>query len=429
MPYPYGMYNAPTVGNGLGGLPRRTTAVVPTPTPTTTYAKYSPILNTQVGNANGFKVLYNNVLTDIVGSNKSSGNFASNRHASMRSYPMFTFDQELTGGGGSMFPAGYQTTRYVDPNFVSVTFGGESNYNSYTYIWSFASDYLYRARSASQSTSPQFGFSVDGDSSNYYILASGVISIINKTSLTATVTKSYSGASTLICGWVYGDNLHSLDTSGRLLIVNKDTLEVVSVFNTGVSTPSTGLSQSFAQNSSLVAWTNTTRTYVFVLNKATLEVKAFTIPWVSGTGLYTNFFPCGNKIIGMLFETGTTPYATYVYEFDADRAYPIVSIDTNNYGEGSVSSSGCFFGSDILSIANLVVSPQPVPTSALYWNIKPSEFTSSSVIPTFSGYSVTNLRGSSTAMSVYAKTSTTSTATNSTNTFTTFVKYPYVVNY
>lgn len=26
MPYPYGMYNAPTVGNGLGGLPRRTSA-------------------------------------------------------------------------------------------------------------------------------------------------------------------------------------------------------------------------------------------------------------------------------------------------------------------------------------------------------------------------------------------------------------------
>ena len=24
--YPYGMYNAPTVGNGLGGLPRRVTA-------------------------------------------------------------------------------------------------------------------------------------------------------------------------------------------------------------------------------------------------------------------------------------------------------------------------------------------------------------------------------------------------------------------
>jgi hypothetical protein len=31
MPYPYGMQNAPVVGNGLGGLPRRTTAVVAAP--------------------------------------------------------------------------------------------------------------------------------------------------------------------------------------------------------------------------------------------------------------------------------------------------------------------------------------------------------------------------------------------------------------
>lgn len=34
MPYPYGMYNAPVVGNGLGGLPRRTTVVPASTTPT-----------------------------------------------------------------------------------------------------------------------------------------------------------------------------------------------------------------------------------------------------------------------------------------------------------------------------------------------------------------------------------------------------------
>lgn len=428
MPYPYGMQNSPVVGNGLGGLPRRATATATTAA-AAAVPKYSSILNTQPDRASGFKVLYNNVLTDIVGSYKASGNMASNLHASMRNYPMFTFNQELTGGGGSMFPSGYSTTRYVDSNFVSVTYGGESLYNSYSYVWSFTPDYIYRAKSASALTAVQGGFSIDGDASKYYIFSSGVISIIDKTSLTATVTKSYSGQADNVFGWVYGDNLHAVDTNGRLLVVDKTTLAVVSVFTTGAATPSSGVSQSFAQNSSLVAWVNSTRTTLLVLDKATLNIKSFTIPWIVGTGLYVNLFPCGDKIVGAFFETGTTPYATYFFEFDANTAYPIVQIDTNNYGEGSVAQCGCFFGSDILSVAGLVVSPAPVPTATLYWNIKPSSFTSSSTIPTFSGYSVTNIRGSNTTLSAYTKTSTTSTATNSTNTFTTFTKYPYVVNY
>lgn len=429
MPYPYGMQNSPVVGNGLGGLPRRTTGVTPTTPTVATYAKYSPNLYTLADRASGFKVGYNNVIADIVGSYKASGNFASTMHASMRSYPLFTFNQELTGGGNSSFPAGYATTRCIESNFVSVCFGGESSFNSYSYVWSFTPDYLYRARSASASTSVQPGFSVDGDASKYYILASGVISIVDKTSLTATVTKSYSASSTLICGWVYGDYLHSLDLNGRLLIVDKNTLDVVSVFTTSVAFPTGGLSQAFAQNSSIVAWTNSTRSTIYVLDKATLGIKSFTIPWAAGTGLYTNFFACGNKIIGVLYETGTAPYSTYFYEFDANTAYPILYISTNNYSESSVSQCGCFFGADILSIAGLVVSPTPVATSSLYWNIKPSEFTSSSTIPTFSGYTVQNIRGSNTAMSTVTKTSSTSTATNSTNTFTTFTKVPYVVNY
>lgn len=424
MTYPYGTKGAPVVGNGLGGLPRRAEAA-PVPEPTTPTPRLSASFRPYSDRGLGFRVTYNNVITDTVGSYQASGSFQSTVHAVMRNHPMFTFIFQGSGGGNSMWPSGYPSEGYHSQNFVSMTYGGETNFSVRTQIFGFATDFLYRAESSSASTSVFPGFMIDGDETSFYVFGGTVISKVSKSTLTATITRGYSGPA-IFGAWITGQNIVFVDVNGKVVVADKDTLVVSSAFRAQNSVfavlPSSG-SQQYAQTNDLFAWVGgTSREEVFILDKATLDLKCHTLPWVAGSRM-THMFVCNNKPCIITYE-GTSPATGACFEYTATTRRQLFSLSGTSWSEQGVASSGCWFGDDILTFSPLSQSSQAVANNVIEWSIKLSTITGSPSIPSFSGTSI-SWSGSVSNLSNGTKGSDSATAATATNAFTTFTRFPY----
>jgi hypothetical protein len=427
MTYPYGTKGAPVVGNGLGGLPRRALPTpAPTPAPTTPTPLLSASFRPYSDRGLGFRVNYNTVISDTVGSYQASGNYSSTIHAVMRNHPMFTFIYQGSGGGNSMWPPGYPSEGYRAPNFVSITYGGESNYNVQTQIFGFAQDFLYRAQSSSANTSVFPGFMIDGDETSFYVFGGNNISKVSKSGLNATITRGY-GGSTIFGAWVRGQNLVFVDINGKVIVADKDTLAVVSTFNAqspsqSAVLPSSG-AQHFAQTDDIFVFVGgTSREEIFVIDKATLDLRYHTLSWSSGSR-WVHLSVCNNKVCSVTYDA-TSPGSGTCFEYTATTRRQLFSISGTSWSEQSAVNSGCWFGDDIFTFSSLSQSSQFVANANIEWSFKLSTMSGSVSIPSFSGLSI-SWSGSSASLSTGIKASASATATATTNTFTTFTRFPY----
>jgi hypothetical protein len=415
------MKGAPVVGNGLGGLPRRAVATAAAPTPTVPIPLLSSALRTSSDRALGFRVNHNSVISDTVGSYQASGNYSSSIHVVMRNHPMFTLLFQETGGS-SMWPPGYACESYHSPRFVSLTYGGESNFNTRTLIFGFAEDFLYRARSTSNSTSVISGFMIDGDASSFYVFGSGVVSRVSKTTLTTVASKAYNGA-VINAAWVRGQNIVFLDVNARVFVIDKDTLDPSSSFTLPNAQFQSSSAQTYSQTNDVFAWVGgASRDTVFILDKATLDVRSHTLPW-NGGGRYVHMFVCNNRICIVTFDGATSPASGLSFEYTATTRRQLLSFSGTNWSEQGVVQSGCYYGDDIFTISNLTQGSQSIGTTVMEWSFRLSTFNGSS-IPTFTGTSI-SWSGSTANLDAVTKTTVSVSANNTTSEFVSFTRFPY----
>jgi len=431
MPYPYGMQNSPVVGNGLGGLPRRTTAV--TPTPSIAGVPFQTLgIKWQQGYSKGLSVSFNNVVHAFVGGQQSSTSDRVN--VIMKNRPPFTALDAITRISGYWPSANFQQPSNVQPNLVSLTAGGDSASTTNTRFLGFTPDYIYFTRSNVTQGSPFPGFWLEGDNNSIYLFFNNNITKYDKTTLTQTASKAYTGASTVCTmAWISGNSLSFFDQNAntKLITVDKDTLEIQSQFTLGygIQTVTSVMGFRMTQSSALAAF-YTSGQVLIVVDKASQAVKYLTIPYLAANSQEARLFPCGDDIIMMLISyDGAGNYFVQVYKVTFNNiTYLYEIISTSTSPDIILYPSNCYLASDVITINGIPPTTQSLIDGGSSFSFKLANAPTTNCYPA-SGWSVGYQGSVSSYTGNVTKTTITSvTSANGNPAVITPVRYPYQID-
>lgn len=412
-------------GNPLA-LPRATTGaeeeVVVARTP-----RFGSSFVPQYDQGHARRIGYNTVLSDIVGSFNPSSIYPAVVHAVMRSHPLFTHVNNTA------FSA--PTNIVCRSNFASLTYGSNGIGSTPTYILGFAEDYCYETRTSTSSTSPiTTGFMIDGDADFYYIVGGANVSKVSKSSFTATLTKNYAGQG-IVAGWLSGSNLVLMNSARSIIVADRDTLLVSSSYTLPEETALATVfgHRGLTQSDSLFAWiggVSGASTYVYVLDKATLDVKQHTLTWGSGSR-EAHMFICDER--PCITNRASDASVGRVHQYSATQMRDLFYIQGSSWSEEAVRYSGCWHEPDLLTFAALNISTKEAPginNNRYEWSLRLSSIPSPLTIPTFTNIPTFQYQGGTlTSLTSVTKTTASISATDGTNSFNTFARHPYRTYY
>jgi hypothetical protein len=271
---------------------------------------------------------------------------------------------------------------------------------------------------------------VDGDESSYYIVGNTVVSRVSKSTLTASLSKTYGGAQ-IRSAWITGGSFVFIDSNAKVVVTDKSTLEVTSSF-TLPSDAVIGINSArpFAQTRDVFAWVGGTSgaiSFVYTLDKSTLDVNRHTLSWATGNTRYAHMFVCAERPCIATHEA-STPGQGRVHQYTATQMIDLFSISGNGWSAQSADTSGCWHSENLLSLTGGGTSPQElygVNTSVVEWSLNLREIPNPLNIPSLQNIAFTYQNSAVTNLTAVTKTNVTTTASNGTNSYTAFVRFPY----
>lgn len=358
---------APKVGNGLGGIPKRKEAAVQVVSKAAAIPKLMPSQRWAPDRGLSMRIPYNEVLWGLHGSYAASSPYRSSWYAAPKSgRPPFVFSSDETGGN-SGWPSATQPSA-VQTHFVSVTLGGEANYDTTTKIYGFSKDYLYRAVSTVSSSSVLIGFMLEDPDGDVYVFDNAcVVYRQPKNSTTVATYRYYSSGGTPLLAWINGQNLCFITNSNpsKLYVVDKVSLELVTCHSLMIQAANTSNTVQHGQSSRYAGFFSTDKAQAVVIDKTTLEVGYHSIQWDYQSTRAMSMFPVGESlcIITYDYNPNTYSHAGYLVELTNSTYKYRASIGGGSWSNYLCMNTHAYLSADTVTVSNLNTSSQQIAST------------------------------------------------------------------